>query len=203
MQSSLRIPRLLRLLAGSSQLIYGTLTALSLVLPIYQFEGSIEGRIALAGYSLFIFGDPLSIDALDRASELSYPLLVFSLISIIIGIYLLASVFRSSLNRNLARASFAVSLAYPSLSALVFLSRVVLVGEAIREIPQSLGGVSSAGALTIPPAIVNSGPAYHLLTPFLSIFPAIITMTLMAALVYLEVYSSGASPGISYIQNNF
>ncbi|PNV81008.1 MAG: hypothetical protein C0179_04860 [Fervidicoccus sp.] len=181
--------RIWRLLAGVSLDLYGILLLLSLVLPIYELKGPIEGSISLLRYNVYLYGTPIHVDALDRASLLSIPLLAVALASLILGSLLILQSFKRESKPILMRISFALSLAFPSVSALAYLSRLVLVGEAMREIPSDLGSVTSAGILITSPVQIFQGPALPLLSPLLSIFPPVIVMSLTAVSAYLNVYS--------------
>jgi len=188
--SSPEAKRIFSALSGIALILYGVLLLLSLILPIYELKGPIEGKISLLRSSLSLYGSPISIDALGRASLLSIPLTAIAASSLILGIAVIAASARRISSPVLHRAAFSLSLSFPSSSALAYLSRLVLVGEAMREIPLNLGGVTSAGTIIMPPVQVASGPSLALLTPFLSIFPPVLSMALASVSAYLNAYAS-------------
>jgi len=189
--SSPEAKRIFSALSGIALILYGILLLLSLILPIYELKGPIEGKISLFHSRLSLYGSPMSIDALSRASLLSIPLTAIAASSLILGAAVIATLARRiSSPPVLHRAAFSLSLSFPSSSALAYLSRLVLVGEAMREIPLNLGGVTSAGTIIMPPVQAASGPSLALLTPFLSIFPPVLAMALASVSAYLNAYAS-------------
>jgi len=182
--------RIFSALSGVALILYGVLLLLSLILPIYELNGPIEGKISLFHSSLSLYGSPVSIDALSRASLLSIPFTAIAASSLILGAAVITASARRTSPPVLHRAAFSLALSFPSSSALAYLSRLVLVGEAMREIPLNLGGVTSAGTIIMPPVQVASGPSLALLTPFLSIFPPVLAMALASVSAYLNTYAS-------------
>lgn len=170
-------------------ILYGILISLSLLLPVYKLKGPIEGEISLLHYNLFLYGSPISIDALNRASALSIAILIVAILSLLMGLHTVISSVKRYPSQLMQRITFSLSLSFPSASAFSYLSKLILVGEALRELPTNLGSVTSAGILIIPPVQVESGFASLLLTPFISIFFPVLVMALVAVSVYLNVYS--------------
>jgi len=188
--SSPEAKRIFSALSGIALILYGILLLLSLILPIYELKGPIEGKISLLHSSLSLYGSPISIDALSRASLLSVPLIAIASSSLILGVAVITASARRASPPVLHRAAFSLSLSFPSSSALAYLSKLVLVGEAMREIPLNLGGVTSAGTIIMPPVQVASGSSLALLTPLLSIFPPILAMALASVSAYLNAYAT-------------
>jgi len=188
--SSPEAKRIFSALSGIALILYGILLLLSLILPIYELKGPIEGKISLFHSSLSLYGSPISIDALSRASLLSIPLTAIASSSLILGVAVITASARRISFPVLHRTAFSLSLSFPSSSALAYLSKLVLVGEAMREIPLNLGGVTSAGTIIMPPVQVASGSSFALLTPLLSIFPPVLAMALASVSAYLNAYAT-------------
>jgi len=184
-----RSRKTLRLISGLALSLYGLLLIFSLMLPIYKLIGPISGEISLLHYNLAIFGKPITIDALERARTLSTPILAIAIASSILGISLIASVARPHKGIML-RAAFSLSLAFPSASALAYLSRLVLVNYALGEIPMDLSATTSAGVLVFQQSQLLPGPSALLLSPALATIPPVIALGISAIDLYLEIYAS-------------
>ena len=92
------------------ELLYGSLTLVGLLSPVYRLSGVVEGDVALSWYRLKFYGRPISEPFLDAVRLLALPAYALSVLAVVVSLASLTIARSRGVRAALSEAMLGVSL---------------------------------------------------------------------------------------------
>ncbi|GEM_PF-3113005 len=182
------------------ELLYGSLTLVGLLSPVYRLSGVVEGDVALSWYRLKFYGRPISEPFLDAVRLLALPAYALSVLAVVVSLASLTIARSRGVRAALSEAMLGVSLSAVMVVPLpIQLQR--MVSEEVRGLRANFVFRTSAGLVNFGTTTVRVNDAARLmLSPHLQL-PLVAATTALALahywLLLRTLRDSGTQPGLA------